>query len=81
MSFVFSGTSGRDCFRRFPFSLGEAHSNHVGDPRDQLKSVVYGVLVLGSVAGCLVGRQLWCGDGGPVGKPGGTGNRLNRYWA
>ena len=56
MSFVFSGASGVDCFRRFPFSLGEAHSNHVGDPRDQLKGVVYGVLALANVADCPVGR-------------------------
>ena len=40
----------------FPFSLGEAHSNHAGDPRDQLKGVVYGVLVLANVADRPVGR-------------------------
>ena len=36
--------------------LDEVYHRHVGDPRDQLKSVVYGVLVLGSGAGCPVGR-------------------------
>ena len=56
MSFVFSGASGMDCFRHFPFSLGEAHSNHAGDPRDQLKGVVYGVLDLANVADRMVGR-------------------------